>query len=49
MFPGIDNKKLIQVSYAIASGTPVDIRPEAYSKSDVVNEVFFFYLFSYGF
>jgi len=40
-FPGIDNKYLVQVSYAIASGSVVEPSPEIYSikKSDIVSDI----------
>jgi hypothetical protein len=39
VFSGIDNKYLIQVSYAIASGSVVQGTPETFSKSDIVSEI----------
>jgi len=39
VFPGIDNKFLVQVSYAIASGTVVDSTPEIFTKTDIVSDI----------
>jgi hypothetical protein len=39
MFPGIDNKYLIQVSHALATGSVVESNPEIFPKSDIVSEI----------
>jgi len=41
VFPGIDNKYLVQVSHAIASGSVVDAPPETYpiKKTDIVRDI----------